>query len=49
VLRGQDRGRQVAIAPMVGGGGMMVSRVTEEREIAWGQKIAKCDEGERVA
>jgi hypothetical protein len=34
------------MAPMAGGGGRTVSRVTEERERVWGQKIAKCGEGE---
>jgi hypothetical protein len=32
-----------------GGGGTTVSRVTEERERAWDQKIAKCGERERRA
>jgi hypothetical protein len=32
-----------------GGSNTMVFRVTEERERAWGQKIAKCSERERGA
>jgi hypothetical protein len=33
---------------MAGGDSTMVSRTTEERERAWGPKIAKCRERESV-
>jgi hypothetical protein len=41
------RQRRATGSRMVGSGGMTLSRVTEERERAWGPKIAKCGERAR--
>jgi hypothetical protein len=46
VLWGRDRGWQVVTALTVGGGGTMVSTMTDERARVQGRKIAKCDERE---